>query len=116
VTRTEQFGAFVELEPGIEGLIHVSELAPQRVFNVRNVVKPGQSVEVMILGVDTEKKRISLSLKQAQAAKAPPPPPKPVEEAPEEEEELPPPKPRKHATPLRGGIGSGGPLFPNLPT
>jgi small subunit ribosomal protein S1 len=114
VTRTEPFGAFVELEPGIEGLIHVSELAPQRVFNVRNVVKPGQEVEVMILGVDPEKKRISLSLKQAQQAKAPPPPPK-AEEPVEEEEETPPPKPRKHNIPLRGGIGSGGPLFPGLP-
>jgi small subunit ribosomal protein S1 len=115
VTRTEQFGAFVELEPGIEGLIHVSELAPNRVFNVRNVVKPGQSVEVMILGVDAERNRISLSLKQAQQSKVPPPSPTPAEPEPEEEE-LPPSKPRKHAAPLRGGIGSGGPLFPNLPT
>jgi small subunit ribosomal protein S1 len=113
VTRTEQFGAFVELEPGIEGLIHVSELAPNRVFNVRNVVKPGQEVEVMVLGVDVEKRRMSLSLKQAQQAKAPPPPPEPA--APEEEAETPPPKPRKHSTPLRGGIGSGEPLFPELP-
>ncbi len=114
VTRTEQFGAFVELEPGIEGLIHVSELAANRVFNVRNVVKPGQEVEVMVLNVDSERQRISLSLKQAQQAKAPPPSAKQAE--PEPEEEGPPPKPRKHATPLRGGIGSGGPLFPDLPT
>jgi small subunit ribosomal protein S1 len=114
VTRTEAFGAFVELEPGVEGLIHVSELAVNRVFNVRNVVKPGQEVDVMILNVDTERKRISLSLKQAQQAKAPPPPPKQEEAEPEVEE--PPPKPRKHLTPLRGGIGAGGPLFPELPT
>jgi small subunit ribosomal protein S1 len=114
VTRTQQFGAFVELEPGIEGLIHVSELAPNRVFNVLNVVKPGQEVEVMVLNVDTDQKRISLSLKQAQQAKAPPPV-KTDEPEPEEEEEAPPSKPRKHQTPLRGGIGSGGPLFPELP-
>jgi small subunit ribosomal protein S1 len=115
VTRTEQFGAFVELEAGVEGLIHVSELAVNRVFNVRNVVKPGQEVEVMVLNVDTDRKRISLSLKQAQQAKVPPPAAKQEEPEPEEEE-TPPPKPRKHATPLRGGIGSGGPLFPDLPT
>jgi ribosomal protein S1 len=95
-------------------LIHVSELGPQRVFNVRNVVKPGQEVEVMVLNVDTDKKRISLSLKQAMLAKAPPAPSKP-EQPSEEEEETPPPKARKHAVPLRGGIGSGGPLFPDLP-
>jgi small subunit ribosomal protein S1 len=113
VTRTEQFGAFVELEPGIEGLIHVSELAPNRVFNVQNVVKSGQEVEVMVLGVDTEKRRMSLSLKQAQQAKALLPPSKQPE--PEVEEASPPPKLRKHAFPLRGGIGSGGPLIPELP-
>lgn len=114
VTRTEQFGAFVELEPGIEGLIHVSELAPNRVFNVTNVVKPGQEVEVMVLGVDTDKKRMSLSLKQAAQAKAPPPEVKTSE--PEAEEEASSAKPRKpRTTPLRGGTGPGGPLFPNLP-
>jgi small subunit ribosomal protein S1 len=114
VTRTEQFGAFVELEPGIEGLIHVSELAPQRVFNVLNVVKPGQEVEVMVLNVDVDKKRMGLSLKQAQQAKAPPPAAKSAE--PElEDEAAPPPKVRKHTTPLRGGTGPAGPLFPNLP-
>jgi small subunit ribosomal protein S1 len=113
VTRTQQFGAFVELEPGIEGLIHVSELAPNRVFNVNNVVKPGQEVEVMVLGVDTEARRMSLSLKQAQQAKAPPPPEPQAE--PEKEEDAPPPKVRKHSIPLRGGIGSGGPLIPERP-
>ena len=69
VTRLAEFGAFVELEPGVEGLIHVSELAPQRVFNVGNVVKVGQPVEVMILSVDAEKNRVSLSLKQAHMAR-----------------------------------------------
>jgi small subunit ribosomal protein S1 len=114
VTRTEQFGAFVELEPGIEGLIHVSELAPQRVFNVLNVVKPGQEVEVMVLNVDADKKRMSLSLKQAQQAKAPPPAPTPTK--PEEADEgAAPAKARKHNFQLRGGTGPAGPLFPNLP-
>jgi small subunit ribosomal protein S1 len=115
VTRLAEFGAFVELEPGVEGLIHVSELAPQRVFNVGNVVKVGQQVEVMILSVDSEKQRIALSLKQAhmarQAAEQANEPAAPEAE-PEAEE---PAKVRKPRTsPLRGGIGDGGPLFPNL--
>jgi small subunit ribosomal protein S1 len=115
VTRTEQFGAFVEIEPGIEGLIHVSELAQNRVFKVSNVVKPGDEIDVMVLGVDPEKKRISLSLKQAQQAKAPPPAAKPEEPEEEDETAAPAKPPRPRTTPLRGGIGSGGPLFPDLP-
>jgi small subunit ribosomal protein S1 len=97
VTRLMDFGAFVELEPGIEGLIHISELAPQRVRRVSEVVQPGQEVQVMVLNVDKGQKRISLSLKAAQA--------KPAEEAEEEveEEEVKPRRPR--TTPLRGGIG-----------
>ncbi|MFO0807295.1 MAG: S1 RNA-binding domain-containing protein [Gemmataceae bacterium] len=115
VTRIADFGAFVEVAPGIEGLIHVSELAPNRVFRVSAVVKEGQDVEVMVLGVDPEKQRMSLSLKQAAKAKEPPPAPK-VEEPEEAEAEVPtkPKKPRKD--PLRGGMGGGGPLFPNLPS
>jgi small subunit ribosomal protein S1 len=107
VTRTMEFGAFVELEPGIEGLIHISELAPQRVFRVTDVVKPGQEVEVKILTVDPQQRRISLSLKAALAAKTPEP------AAEEEEETIPEPvKPvRPRTTPLRGGTGSG-PVFP----
>ena len=63
VTRTADFGAFVELEPGIEGLIHVSELSTQRVRRVRDVVQEGQSVEVEVLSVDPTARRIGLSLK-----------------------------------------------------
>jgi small subunit ribosomal protein S1 len=63
VTRTADFGAFVELEPGIEGLIHISELSTQRVRRVRDIVSEGQPVEVEILGVDVPARRISLSLK-----------------------------------------------------
>src|SRR5205823_923663 len=48
VTRLMEFGAFVELEPGIEGLVHVSELSPQRVRRVGDVVQPGQEVQVMV--------------------------------------------------------------------
>ena len=63
VTRTAEFGAFVELEPGIEGLIHVSELSTQRIRRVRDVVQEGQPVNVEVLSVDPATRRIGLSLK-----------------------------------------------------
>ena len=52
VTRIENFGAFVELEPAVEGLIHISELSPSRVRRVIDIVKPGQEVEVVVVSVD----------------------------------------------------------------
>ena len=58
-----EFGAFVKLEPGVEGLIHISELAHDRIWRTSDVVSEGQEVEVKVLSVDTEKQRISLSLK-----------------------------------------------------
>ncbi len=95
VTRLMDFGAFVELEPGVEGLIHISELAPQRVRRVSDIVQPGQEVRVMVLGVDRNQRRISLSLKAAL--------PEQAEEGTAEEEEVRPGRPR--TTPLRGGLG-----------
>jgi small subunit ribosomal protein S1 len=67
VTRVVDFGAFVELEPGMEGLVHISELSDQRVRQAGDVVKPGQEVEVRVLEVDPKARRISLSMKQAGA-------------------------------------------------
>lgn len=64
VTRTADFGAFVELAPGVEGLIHISELSNQRVRKVRDVVSEGQSVDVEILSMDPAQRRIALSLKR----------------------------------------------------
>jgi small subunit ribosomal protein S1 len=65
VTRVMEFGAFVELEPGIEGLIHVSEMSwAKRVRMASDIVKPGETVEVVILGVNAAERRISLGLKQ----------------------------------------------------
>ena len=61
VTRLADFGAFVELEPGLEGLLHVSQLATQRVNNPREVVKTGESVSVRVISVDPNARRISLS-------------------------------------------------------
>ena len=66
VTRVLEFGAFVELEPGIEGLIHVSEMSwAKKVRIASDVVKPGESVEVVILGINLAEHRIALGLKQA---------------------------------------------------
>lgn len=97
ITRIAEFGAFAELEPGVEGLIHVSELAPQRVRRISDVVQAEQEVQVMVLNVDPEQRRISLSLKAAAAETA---------EAEDEETGEPevekPPRPRDPT--LRGGI------------
>jgi len=73
ITRVTDFGAFVELEPGLEGLVHVSELSNQRVRTPADVVKPGQDVRVRVLSVDTEARRIGLSIRQAAEAAAPAP-------------------------------------------
>jgi small subunit ribosomal protein S1 len=68
VTRLVDFGAFVELEPGLEGLIHISELANNRVRSAGDVVKAGQTVRVRVLEIDKEGRRVSLSLKRASEA------------------------------------------------
>jgi small subunit ribosomal protein S1 len=66
VTRLMDFGAFIELEPGIEGLIHISEMSwAKRVRTAGDVVKIGETVEAVILGVKLEERRLSLGLKQA---------------------------------------------------
>jgi small subunit ribosomal protein S1 len=66
VTRIADFGAFVEIEPGIEGLIHISEMSwAKRVRTASDVVKPGETVEAVILSVNPAERRISLGLKQA---------------------------------------------------
>jgi small subunit ribosomal protein S1 len=67
VSRLMDFGAFVELEPGIEGLIHISEMswAKNKVRKPSDVVKPGEVVEAIILGINPAERRISLGLKQA---------------------------------------------------
>jgi small subunit ribosomal protein S1 len=66
VTRLTDYGAFVELDPGIEGLIHISEMSwAKRIRTPSDVVKPGETVEAVILGVNAAERRISLGLKQA---------------------------------------------------
>jgi small subunit ribosomal protein S1 len=67
VRNLTSFGAFVELEPGIDGLIHISDMSwTKRVQHPSEVVKKGDAVDVVILNIDTDNKRISLGLKQAQ--------------------------------------------------
>jgi small subunit ribosomal protein S1 len=105
VTRLMDFGAFVELEPGVEGLVHISELSPKRVWRTADVVKEGEQVDVLVLGVDAEGQRISLSMK---ALVAPPEPVKKEEGGPG------PAKPAKHKPtgPLLGGLSrTGGDRF-----
>jgi small subunit ribosomal protein S1 len=64
ISRVVDFGAFVTLADGLEGLIHVSQLAEHRVDHARSVVKVGQAVEVRVVEVDVERKRIGLSMKK----------------------------------------------------
>jgi small subunit ribosomal protein S1 len=99
VSKIMEFGAFVQLEPGIEGLVHISELAHKRVFRVGDIVKEGDQVDVKVQSVDPQQQRISLSMK-ALAAR---PGPVKKEEPEVEERALPPPTKRK--TPLKGGLG-----------
>ncbi|MSR32968.1 MAG: S1 RNA-binding domain-containing protein [Gemmataceae bacterium] len=104
VTRLADFGAFIELAPGIEGLAHISELSKARVRRTGDVLKIGQEVQVKVLSIDADSRKISLSIKALEAA--------PVEpEAPEEPAKpVKPSKPR--TTPLRGGTSPDSkPLF-----
>lgn len=117
VSKLMQFGAFVKLAPGVEGLIHISELGHGRVFRVSDVLSEGQEVEVKVLSVDQDAQRISLSLK---ALMAPPEKPQPQRRPEPEPEPEPTPEELKRrerrqreAAELKGGIGgpSGGEKF-----
>jgi small subunit ribosomal protein S1 len=112
VARIEPFGAFVEIEPGIEGLVHISEVAGQRVRHPGDVLKVGEKVQVKVVNIDRDQRRIGLSIKA-------------IKEAEREAEERAaalaagetppePPKPRVKNPNLRGGMGTAGPLFPSL--
>jgi small subunit ribosomal protein S1 len=111
ISRVAQFGAFVKLAPGVEGLIHISELAHHRVYKVENVVKEGDEVECKVLSVDAEAQRIGLSLKATLAK------PERTEGKAKDQPEVdePPREPAvpKRSGPLKGGAGkpSGGEQF-----
>jgi small subunit ribosomal protein S1 len=66
VTKVVSFGAFVEIMEGVEGLVHISELAQHHVENPREIVDPGDEVKVKILEIDDERRRLSLSLKRVE--------------------------------------------------
>ncbi|MEM7811045.1 MAG: S1 RNA-binding domain-containing protein [Planctomycetota bacterium] len=110
VTRTTDFGAFVELEQGVEGLVHISELDYRRVGSVTEVVSEGEQVDVKVLQVEPNRKRIALSIKQLKE--------KPQSAKPAAAEEfVPEPEPykRKRKGQLRGGRSQdqGGGMFGN---
>ena len=73
VTKLVNFGAFVRVEEGLEGLIHISELSSQRVAHPGDVVQEGQQVKLRIISLDSERHRLGLSLKQAEDRPAPAP-------------------------------------------
>lgn len=109
VTRIADFGAFVELEPGVEGLVHISEIDHARVRRVSDVLQEGQNVEARVLEVDPERNRISLSIKALKA--------KPASGRDEKAQPKPDPYERKRKGPLKGGtsdsLSASGGLFGN---
>ena len=105
VSKLAQFGAFVKLEPGVEGLVHISELATRHIRSVADVVREGQEVECRVLAIDPDEQRLSLSVKALA--------PKPAAQSgaadhaePEAEEPAPPPVVKKRTSPLKGGLSS----------
>src|SRR5699024_6792653 len=72
VKRLVDFGAFVEVEPGVEGLVHISEIAHEHVNVPGDVLKEEQQIEVKIIGLDKDNEKISLSIKALETAPAKP--------------------------------------------
>jgi small subunit ribosomal protein S1 len=99
VTKLTNFGVFVELEPGLEGLLHISELSDSKVESPEDVVKVGDEIEVKVLRVDVGERKIALSRRKMDQG---------VEETEASEAE----RPRQRE--LRGGTGSGQPLIIGL--
>jgi small subunit ribosomal protein S1 len=105
VTKLTNFGVFVELEPGLEGLLHISELADHKVESPEEVVQVGQEVEVKVLRVDPKERKIGLSMRQLDSGQ-------PHEEATATEETADASsRPRESKRELRGGTGTSGPLI-----
>jgi len=101
VTKLTNFGVFVELEPGLEGLLHISELADHKVDSPEEVVHVGDAIEVKVLRVDRGERKIGLSRKKAHESR----------DGGAEGEAPAPPSARAEPTGLKGGLGGGGPLF-----
>jgi small subunit ribosomal protein S1 len=105
VTKITNFGVFVELQPGLEGLLHVSELSEGKVESPEDVVKVGDEVEVKVLRVDTKDRKIGLSRKNLHDPNVPEDVEIPDVEGPAAEAAS------KKDKELRGGTGQAGPLF-----
>jgi small subunit ribosomal protein S1 len=103
VTKITNFGVFVGLEDGLEGLLHISELADHKVENPEEIVKVGEEIEVKILRVDIDDRKIGLSRKRVEWAEE--------NEAPETEGDTDSTRERKQSVELRGGLGTSGPLI-----
>jgi small subunit ribosomal protein S1 len=82
VTKTTNFGAFVKLEEDLEGLLHISELSDHKIASPEEIVKPGQKIEVRVIRVDTEERKIGLSFVHADFEENKHLPPTPAEPAP----------------------------------
>src|SRR5205085_8889680 len=106
VTKLTNFGVFVELEPGLEGLLHISELADHKVESPEDVVKVGDEIEVKVLRVDAADRKIGLSRKRLGWSK------EESDEADEREAAQAPGRPQRE---LRGGTGPGGGQLFNMP-
>src|SRR5205823_2820640 len=96
VTKLTNFGVFIELEPGLEGLLHISELSDDKIDNPEEIVKVGDEVEVKVLRVETKDRKIGLSRKNLHGGV---------------EEEVPEAAGGQPKRELRGGTGQAGPLF-----
>jgi small subunit ribosomal protein S1 len=109
VTKVVTFGAFVEILPGVEGLVHISELAAHHVENPREVVSQGQVVHVKIIEMDGERRRLSLSLKRVAEGELPRPrpegaPPLALSEEVFAEEPAPPEAAEEASEPVQAGV------------
>jgi small subunit ribosomal protein S1 len=106
VTKITNFGVFVGLENGLEGLLHISELADHKVENPEEIVKVGDEIEVKILRVDTDERKIGLSRKRVEWAE------EAEAEAAQDESEGAAPSSAQPPAELKGGVGgSSGPLI-----
>ena len=98
VTRLTDFGAFVKLAPGLEGLVHISNIAKERIEHPGDVLKTGERVEVRLLNIDDDRQRLGLGIKQVK---------EPGADAPKRDK----PAPRRHTS---GSLGTMADLFGGL--
>jgi len=110
VTKITNFGVFVGLEDSLEGLLHISELADHKVENPEDVVKVGDEIEVKVLRVDSEERKIGLSRKRVDWSEE-----QHAAEAEKEKDQASQPKSDKPQMELKGGLGSEGLLIQSPP-